>query len=148
MTWELVDGDRKRCTEHDPKGEHLFGPRGSCAQCGTSPAFAIVDNSAAEDEPKPAPEGCLSGEDHERKLVELAKFLEDSSKALLVDENGKRKKGRINYSTAFKGLELAIKAYSAAGEYTRRREQKQNVRRLERLKRATLGRRNNRGGSN
>lgn len=143
MTWELVAGDRKRCTVHDPKGEHLFGPRESCADCKTSPALALIDHT--DDAPPPAPpEGCLSAEQLEKRLTDMASFIEDKARALCKGGRGKK---RIEYSTAFKGFELAIKAYSAAGEYTRTRERRANVRRMERAKRSMRALRH-RGGSN
>lgn len=133
MTWVLVPAKNglqlQQCTRHDPEGAKLFGAKGRCVACDADPGPLVVN---ADDElaaAPAAPEGCLSSTEHERRLTELAKFVEDKARALC------KGKGRINYATAFKGFELAIKAYNAASVYTQTRERRVHVAKLERRRR-------------
>lgn len=143
MTWIDAGNGKQKCTRHDPKGAQLFGPKQRCLACDADPGPIVVggDDLAA---PPAAPAGCLTAVEHERKLTELAEFIEDKSRKLCTG------KGRINYATAFKGFELAIKAYNAASLYTQTRERRAHVAKLERRRREMHGRlgRPGRGGSN
>jgi hypothetical protein len=74
------------------------------------------------DEPLPSPpDGCLDTVAHERKLVALADYLEEKGKELCVD------KGRINYATAARLFEVAIKARREASQQASVRERRAYV---------------------
>ena len=123
MTWEPAAGDRIRCTRHRSE----FGPRETCAKCITDPGPILTE---APEEPAPAPpEGCLDADQHERRLTEAATLLEERAKTLLTG------KGRINYATAAKMYEVALKFYNAAAAYSSARVRREHVKRLERRRR-------------
>jgi hypothetical protein len=122
--WEPADGDRIRCTRH---GE-TFGPREQCKGCGRDPGPELEDVDV-QDAP---PDGCRTSNDHERHLTETATLIEERAKKLLAGGG----KGRINYATAFKGFEIALKYLTAAQSYTQTRERRAYIARLERRQRA------------
>lgn len=64
-------GDDLRCPRH---GE-TFSRLGSCAGCVTDPGSEIDLDEGSEELP-PAPDGCASTEEHERRLTAQARFIE------------------------------------------------------------------------
>lgn len=108
--WEVV-GNRYRCTRHDVE----FSRVQICAQCEEDPqAFDLLD----EDEPSPpAPTGCLTSEELERRLVDAGtRAMQRSDDLWDVDGEMDR------LALAVKLIEVGIKSYRAAGEYARSRE--------------------------
>ena len=147
MSWELV-GDRRRCARHDV----TFGALETCQDCKADPGTK-PDDAGEPPLPQP-PAGCRSGEEHERRLTALAEYAEqlahETADGTPAPNVAKAKRGRAakakraqqpaylvepNPSLATKLLDVAIKAWRAAGEYTREREDAVRVSRLERLDR-------------
>lgn len=142
MNWEPTADGLTRCLRH-PESKP-WGARGHCAACVADPGPEITD---LEEQLAIAPDGCLSSVAHEQKLTELAQLAEEMSTKLCNGIRADGKKGRINYATAFKGLEIALKLYNAASAFTSTRERRDRVNRLERRQRALHARRG-RGGHN
>jgi len=139
VNWEPLDGDRIRCARHDV----IFRQgREICAKCKTDPGPELELELDVPDAP---PEGCLSSTELERRLTADAKDIETWARALVVLEDGGKRKGRINYATAFKGYEVALKFYNAAQALNATRERRAYIARLERRQRALHRRR---GGHN
>lgn len=101
-------------------------------ECDGDPGPLVVDEAP---EPEAPPEGCLSANDHERVLTAMGRDAEAFARKLCTG------KGRINYATAAKLFEVAIRAYRAAAEYTQTRERRNHVRWLEKRRRAIGGKR-------
>jgi hypothetical protein len=133
--WEPVGDDQIRCRYHKVTFEKGIE---SCPKCFVDPPPEL-DHADSVARPEPAPDGCFTSHEHEKRLTETALLIEQQSKKLM------RGKGRINYATAFKGFEVALKYLNAAQAYTQTRERRTYVGRLERAARALQRRR---GGSN
>ncbi len=94
----------------------------TCPICAQAPGELPEE----QDEPQAAaPQGCRSTSDHERRLVELGDYLEARAKELCVD------KGRINYATAARLFEVAIKAWREANQQAFVRERRAYVKQRE-----------------
>jgi hypothetical protein len=120
VSWEPAGLDRIRCTRHDVE----FGKRETCSRCATDPPPPLTIEEP--DVLPAAPKDCRSSEQHEQRLTVLAEFVETKARGLCTG------KGRINYATAAKLFEVALKAWRAAGEYAMTRERRARVNRLER----------------
>lgn len=90
------------CERH---GE-TFGRLEQCAACKTDPV-APPETEAKIPIPE-APEGCRTSVQHEVWLTALAEYSLEQAKKLCTG------KGRVNYSTAAKLIECAIKSMRAA----------------------------------
>lgn len=121
MHWK-PRGDRLICERHDPDGKAPFERTEVCGACLTDPGPVPV--AELEKPPPPPPKGCLSSEQHERGLTDLAKFAEDQARKLC------KGKARINYSTAAKLFDVAIKATRAAAEFTSTRERREWIKQM------------------
>lgn len=136
MYWEPVGADQVRCRYHKVTFEKGVE---QCEKCLVDPPPELAqDDSVAQ--PEPPPSGCMTSHGQEKWLTDNALEIEKSAKKLL------KGKGRINYATAFKGFEVALKFLSKAQELTHTRERRVYVARLERAARALHRRRH--GGTN
>lgn len=126
------DGEKLRCPKH--KTRFVPGLE-QCPGCAADPITPQAEDLAP---PCPPPDGCRNSDDHERWLTELADDCREQADKLCTG------KGRINYATAAKLLECAIKAARAAAEFTRSRERREYVKTLRkealRLRRRGAGR--------
>jgi len=118
--WTLRD-DQRYCAVHD----QTFGALETCSACATNPGPAPEDTS--DDELSAPPKGCNSGEQHERKFTELARFAETLAKKLA--------KKPASVGSATKVLAEAIKARRAASVLAAEREDREFVTKLERRRR-------------
>lgn len=121
-----VLGSELRCPRHGV----TFARTASCAACVAEPGPRLDEI----DEPlPPPPEGCLSSEEVERRLVEES----DVVRAMRAELTGKRRGKKAvrdlhHYNTIAKLADVYVKLLRAAGEGARRREDEEIVRRRER----------------
>src|SRR5262245_12521786 len=128
-SWTQADDELYRCLRH-PK-EEPFPPWQPCPACTTDPAPEDDGGEVYEPgEPIAPPEGCTTSAQHERWFVELATHADEQARSLC------RGKGRINYATAAKLFDVAIRARRAASDLCRWREDNETVDRRERRFRA------------
>jgi hypothetical protein len=139
--WEPTEDGLVRCNRHPNAQPWSPGTEHSCEDCKTDPGNAELD---VEDlaAPSQAPKGCLTSVQLEETLVENAKAIEKAARGLLKGKG----KGRINYATAFVGMDTALKFWRAAIAMCGERERREYVARLERLQRSRNRKR--RGGHN
>lgn len=117
--WTLDDSGQPYCARHD----RSFTALEPCAGCLADPGPIIQGDD--DEAPEPAPEGCDTTLDHERKFGELADLAKEMADG---EEPG----------TAAKLLAESIKARRAASQLAARREDDAFVKRLERRRAAML----------
>jgi hypothetical protein len=129
--WEPTADGLVRCIRHPTVEPWPAGTEHSCSECKANPASVELD---IEDlaKPDPAPKDCLTSTELEARIVDNAKAIEKAARGLLKGKG----KGRINYATAFVGMDTALKYWRVAIGMAGERERREYVGRLERLQRS------------
>lgn len=146
MSWEPIGDGLIRCSRHHETKP--WGPREpACEKCKTDPGPELEQESL--DEAIEAPDGCLTLEEHEAKMIKLGdKIAERASELFNQGAPTRRRRratagndegrafGRISFATAFKGYEVARRYYQNAIDLASIRERRTYVARLEAIDRA------------
>ena len=115
------DGKQLICLRHPDVAP--FGRRYTCSGCDSDPGKSLSE--PIEPPAAPPPKGCITAEQREQQLTELADYIVEQGKKLC------KGKGSIDYARAAKLFEVAIRAHRAAGEYTQTRTRRAHVRWLQ-----------------
>lgn len=119
MNWERR-GDSQHCKRHSL----TFGLTGVCLLCVNDPG-ALPTSDIETPLPAP-PEGCHTSVEHEQWFTELAKSIASTAQGLA------KGRARINYSTAAKLYDVAIKSMRTAVDLTTTRERREWVKHMAR----------------